>query len=212
MSIAEHKFSYGRLMLISKTTVLQRMYAFRHNRDATAAVEFALVSLPFLMLLAFTFVMGFMLYCMATLDYATQTAARALLIGTVQSNALTIDQFRTQVVCPLLPSPTFNCSNVIINLQTVTAAPGAYYNYVNWTTGTLVVPPLDNTLTSFCPGGSSQYKLLQIVYPAPILFGWISTAANAVTYKGTKSFVMMSSAAFRNEPFSAGSYIPPSGC
>eukprot|EP01037_Dinobryon_pediforme_P012730 gene12730-12826_t len=191
--IAEHEFSDGIVMPISKMTIFQRLSAFRYNHDATAAVEFALVSLPFLMLLSFTFVMGFMLYCMATLDYATQTAARALLIGTVQSNSLTLDH------------------NVIINLQTVTATPGSYYPFVNWTTGTLVVPPLDNTLTSFCPGGSSQYKLLQIVYPAPILFGWISSAANAVTYNGTKSFVMMSSAAFRNEPFPASSYVATSG-
>jgi hypothetical protein len=56
-----------------------------------------------------------------------------------------------------------SCGNVIVNLQTVSEAgyPGGFYAFVNRTQTAIIIPPLNNTQTSFCPGGSGDYVYCQ---------------------------------------------------
>ncbi len=167
------------------------------------AVEFAIVALPFFLLITGILIVGFMMFCTSSLDFATQKAARQIMVGTTQSSNLSADQFRTTVLCPLLPSAMFDCTKVVVNLTTVpvSSEPTAYYNFVKPDSSGLIIPPLDNTKTSFCPGIGGGYQVLQVLYPMPIYLSQFAASANVVN----NQFVLMSNATFKNEPFQGSS-------
>src|ERR1019366_9336208 len=60
------------------------------------------------------------------------------------------------------------CGNVVVNLQTFSEAayPGGFNAFVNATQTAIIIPPLDNTKTSFCPGGSGEYVYFPILSSA----------------------------------------------
>ena len=187
---------------------------WRRDRAGATAIEFGMIGLPFLMLIVSTIFVGFILYSQSALDYATQKAARQVFVGNTQSSAQTADLFRTQTLCPQLPA-AFNCSNVIVSLQTIPSdqvTPSHYYDFVNATQTGLIVPQLSNTVTKFCPGGSGQYKLLQVFYPMPVFLSIFANSPQVITYGGGSAFLLMSASAFKNEPFNNGGYTAPIGC
>ena len=188
------------------------MTTFGQDERGVTAIEFGMVGLPFILLITAIVVIGFLLFAQSSLDYATHKAARQIMVGNVQTSALTADQFRTQTLCPMLPA-SFSCGDVIVSLQTVPASPpSSYYAYVNTNLTGLIVPPLSNAQTAFCPGGSSQYKLLEVMYTLPVYLSLLANSAQIVNYNGKSAFLVMSTAAFKNEPFNNGNYAPPAGC
>ena len=180
------------------------------TRGATA-VEFALVSPLLFLTIFFIISVGYMLFMGQALDYATQKSARQIMTGQVQGQSLTQTQFRTQVVCPLLPS-MFNCDNVIVNVQAVPTTDGNYPNeynaFLNATQSGLAIPPLANSQTNYCPGQQQGYVYLQVLYPINIFLSFLSSSSVATTYLGKKAYLIMSTATFLNEPFVA----PASSC
>ena len=186
-----------------------RLAAFASATQGAVAVEFGLIAMPFFLLLLGILFVGFMLFCSSSLDFATQKAARQIMVGTVQSGNLSASQFRTTVVCPLLPSPMFDCTKVVVNLTTIAASaePTAYYDFVNPDNSGLIVPPLDNTKTSFCPGTGGGFQVLQVLYPLPVYLSLFSSSSHVVN----NQFILVSSATFKNEPFQGGSSAP-AGC
>jgi hypothetical protein len=191
--------------------------AFGRDRRGATAVEFGLIGIPLFFTLLGTVEAGFDLYNRNVLDNVTQEIARQIMTGAVQSmtinnQPISAAQFRTNVVCPLLPA-TYSCNNVIVNVQTFTEAayPGGFYNFVNSAQSGLNAPPLSNTLTSFCIGATGAYVLLQILYPLPLMTN-VFAPGTVTTFNGQKVRLLFSNAAFKNEPFPAGSYVPPSGC
>ena len=187
------------------------------DKRGAAAVELALVAGPLFALLFAVFEVGWDWYCLTSLDSATQAAARKIMTGNVQGmtvsgQQLSAAQFRTNVLCPLLPS-TFNCSNVIVNVKTFAedVYPSGYYSLLNGNQTGLNLPPLDNTQTSYCIGSSGAYVLLQVLYPLPLLTN-VFMNLPLTTFNGTKSLLLISNATFRNEPFPPGSFQSPNGC
>ncbi len=190
---------------------------FLRNDRGVAAVEFGLIAAPVIFTLLAAVEAGFDLYNRNMLDNATQEVARKIMTGAVQSmtinnQPINATQFRTNVVCPLLPS-VFSCNNVIVNVETFTEAayPGGFYNFVNSRQSSLTLPPLDNSETSYCIGATGAYVLLQILYPLPLVTN-VLAPGTVITFNGRKVRLLFSNAAFKNEPFPAGSYVPPSGC
>ena len=187
------------------------------DRRGVTTVEFGFVAAPFILTLVAVIIAGFTLYMRNALDNATQRIARKIMTGSVQqmmvnNKQLNASQFQANVVCPQLPA-AFNCSNVIINIKTFSesAYPGGYYDFVNAQQSGLILPPLNNANTSYCIGNAGDFILLQILYPLPLLTGIFAGGALA-SYNGAKMMVLFSNAAFRNEPFPAGTYVTPSGC
>ncbi|MGH6838576.1 MAG: TadE/TadG family type IV pilus assembly protein [Methylocella sp.] len=176
-----------------------------------AAVEFAMIGLPLTAILLEIFQSGLFVYESGMLNHATQAAARQVMVGGVQNQNLTAAQFSKNYLCSLLPV-TIPCGNVIVNLQTLSEAayPGGFYNFVNGAQTALIIPPLDNSQTSFCPGGSGQYVYLEVIYPMPLIGpAWLPTAKT--TYQGKTVQLVVATAAFKNEPYQS-SYTPPKGC
>lgn len=158
--------------------------------------------MPMLGLIAGCLAVGFNYFMIAALDHATVSAARAVATGAVSTAGMSASTFQQQVVCPRLPS-VFTCSNVFVNMQVVAGgnSPSSFYSYVNSAQSGLIVPPLDSSKDTFCPGAGSQYVVLQVVYPAPVLVSFLSPSA-PTTFNGQRVNVLMSSTTFKSEPYS----------
>ena len=173
-------------------------------RGATA-VEFALLS-PFVILTIFFMIsIGYMLLMNQCLDFATQKAARQLRTGAIQTAGLTQSNFQKTVVCPLLP-PLFNCADVIVNIQAVpidATYPNEYYVFVNAARTGLIIPPLSNNQTSYCPGQAQKYVYIQILYPVSFFISLLSSSSIATMYNGQPKYLIMATATMLNEPFNA---------
>lgn len=167
-------------------------------------MEFGLLVLPFMLTLLGVFETGYTFFMMSALDSAARGSARAVMTGAVSTAGMSASTFRTSVVCPKLPA-NFNCANVFVNVTIVPGGtnPTGYYSYVNSAQSALLVPPLDATTNSFCPGSGGQYVVVQILYPASyftVLFAGRSTT----TYQGKQVNALMSTATFKAEPYSGG--------
>jgi Flp pilus assembly protein TadG len=180
---------------------IQRMRHGLIDSRGSAAVEFGLVAMPFFAALFAVLEIGYNSFLISALDYATQVSGRAVMTGSVSTSGLTASQFKTQVVCPALPS-NFNCSNIFVNMSVVTQgqSPTGYYSYVNSASSGLVQPALNNSQLSFCPGSGSQYVVLQIMYPAPFLTAFFSAGATT-NFNGQMVHVLLSSMTFKSEPY-----------
>ncbi len=151
---------------------------------------------------------GYIMLMKQSLIYATQKAARQIATGQVQTAGLTQAQFVAQDICPLLPSPMFTCSNVIVNVQPVPTTDGNYPNeyssFLNSTSTGLAIPAtLSNSATSFCPGAAGGYVYVQVLYPVSIPGSLFSSILTTATYNGASVYLISATATFLNEPFVA---------
>jgi len=170
-----------------------------------------MIGAPFLLMILEIFQSALFVYYSGMLNHAAQSTARQIMTGSVQNEGLTATQFKTNLLCPLLPA-TMSCSSVIVNLQTFSEAgyPGGFYAFVNSTQTGIIVPPLNDSQTSFCPGGSGQYVYLQVFYAMPLI-GTVWLPAVTTTFQGQTVKLVSAAAAFKNEPYQS-SYTPPAGC
>lgn len=178
------------------------IWNFQSAQDGVVAIEVGLLATPFFMLIIGIMALGLWGWCHATLDYATQKAARRIMTGTLQANNTTASQFTSNVVCSYLPRAVFDCGKLVVNLVVVneTAEPTGWYNYVNAQQSGMIVPAMSNNATTFCLGAGNSYQVLEVLYPLPIISRYLATpAALAAGYSA-----IMSTAAFKNEPFQGG--------
>jgi Flp pilus assembly protein TadG len=179
--------------------------AIARCRSGATAVEFALVA-PLLFLAMLEILQGGLyLYCSASLERATATAARAIMIGGLSSGAATAAGFRTGVLCPAL-MPGLPCANVVTSLQTAAVGQGGagYGAFVTPDLSGLVPVTMDNARTSYCAGAPGVYQYLQAFYAVPLISPLWRAAAGVSWNESTVVFVR-SAAAFRNEPYTGAS-------
>ena len=173
------------------------------DKRGAAAVEFALVSLIFILVILFVLTVGLYIFFGLSLDFAASKAARQVMTGKAQSSGFGQSQFVTNYVCPYLPYG-MNCADVIVNVYTVTEAaqPGGYYTYVNSGATALNVPALSNGSASYSLGAAQSYEYLEIVYPVTFMpSSFTSFFGGGATYNGSPAFLLVSTAAFKNEAF-----------
>lgn len=180
-----------------------------HDRRGFAAVEFALIALPFLLLVVAILEYSYGNFAQSRLDAVVAQTSRQIMTGYVQNqsvggNALTAQQFRDQIICPKLPA-LLSCNDVYVDVSnfdapTNVAAQSPYESFVNATKSGLIAPKLDNSKNAYCIGDKTKYVVIRVAYPVPV----ITTALiwpSYVTYKGGKSRIVTSTATFKNEPF-----------
>ena len=179
----------------------------RFWRDASAAtaVEFAFL-LPIWLWMTFeTFQIGLYFYYSASLVRVTDSASRQIMTGSVLAQGLTAAQFRSQILCPLLPG-NMSCSNVVTNIQTISpTTSNAFYSLTDGNpsqepTG-LATVPMDNSKTSFCIGKQQSLVAIQVFYAMPVLGIPTLGLSNTATFNGQNVVFISATAAFENEPF-----------
>ncbi len=174
---------------------------FGRERRGSTAVEFALIGCGLVLLVIGTMQVGLYLYVSAAMEAAVTKAMRQVMTGAASSGAMTADQFRTNVLCPLLPSG-LPCANVITNLVIVSQGtnPNGFYQFVNAAQSWIKPPTMDNTQTSFCTGTAGSVIYAQAYYAMPIIVPIVFSTV-ATQWQGKATYFVGAFAAFRNEPF-----------
>ena len=183
----------------------------RHDSGATA-VEFGIISVPFMALLFAIFETAFVFFSQQGVETAVSEAARAIMTGQAQSNAAvtTANQFRDSYICnppstmkKVFP-PFLTCSNLIVDVRVATTGFAAPTN-------------------SYCTGAANSIVIVRAIYPLPVYLDILSMASSSLKNSGTTAttktvqdgqtsftsadgvagwkHMLMGIAAFRNEPF-----------
>jgi len=180
---------------------LARIRHFAANKRAVVALEFGLVAGPLLFTIFAIMQIGYTEFVAAYLDLASTNAGRAIMTGKVSPLAMNATTFSQTYVCPVLPS-IIPCANVIVNVSVVLSAtavastPTNYNNYLN-TTKTGLALPTSQTAT-FCPGGSGDLVLVELLYPTTAITAVYQTVA---TTASNQTYYLTSAATFKNEPY-----------
>jgi Flp pilus assembly protein TadG len=172
----------------SGLAILRRLSA--EKRGATM-VEFALVMIPFFIILFGILEVGLVFWGNLELENATEDAARMVRTGQAQTGNFDEGQFK-QTICGRV-SLLVNCqSKLRLDVQ-------SYSSFANMTPP----EPLDGdgnlkNSFSYSLGGPQDVVLLTTFYEWPLL-NFMSTMSVSNMASGNR--LLRSSAAFRNEPF-----------
>jgi Flp pilus assembly protein TadG len=168
---------------------------FFRRRDGSAAVEFAMVSLPFLGLLFAIVQTAIIFMAQQQLETATEQASRLLLTGQAQSAspAWTQQQFAAKVCAQIYA--LFNCNKLMIDVETATAfsglstsAPTLTFNASGAVTNTW----------SYAPGAPGTIVIMRVMYQWPLVKGPLSFNLSNLP-NGDR--LLMATAVFKTEPY-----------
>ena len=181
--------------------------SFSRNEDGATAVEFAIIAVPFLGLIAAIFETGLMFFASQSLQTAVTEGTRAIMIGDAQADGSlrSSNVFASKYICPLLPSAMFTCSSLKVDVNVV----GNFsQNY-----GAIFSTNIQSAGTQFCIGKRGDIILVRALYPMPVFMKILALDASGNTSTITAGLsqnpntgamdtrVLMGTAVFRNEPF-----------
>lgn len=156
-----------------------------------ALVEFAIVALPFLLIVVGTFEIGFIFWGTHELENATEDAARRIRTGQVQSGGIDATGFKA-IVCGRVTLLKDCTSKLQLDVRTF-----ANYNQI---AGAPAPLDRDGKLNSgnfvWQPGGPRSIVLVRTYYDWPLLTVLTSTSLGNMA-NGDR--LLSAAAAFRNE-------------
>lgn len=173
---------------------------FARQEDGVAAVEFALVAVPFLALLFAILETALVFFAGQTLETAVSDAGRLIMTGQAQTAGWSKDDFKTQVCSHIFG--LFDCVNgVYVDVQTYTS-----FASINQT------PPVtsgvfDPTKMNYSPGNPGDIEVVTLYYQWPIYF---SPFGIDLANLSNNKRLLIATSVFCNEPFSAAT--PSNNC
>ncbi len=165
----------------------------RAERGATA-VEFAFVALPFLGLIFAVVELGLVFLVGTTLENATETAARQIRTGELQSAGGSAATFKA-AVCAQMSWLGSDCTaNLSVDVRT-------YTTFTSVTsTSVLTNGAVDPAKQTFSTGGPEDIVLVRTFYQWTIFTPLLN--AGLINLSGNKRLIS-STATFRNEPYTS---------
>ena len=179
------------------------------REDGAAAVEFALVAAPFLALLFAIIETSLVFFAGQALETQTANATRLILTGQQQSasipaNSSAAAEFAKKVCDPSTNITMFDCSKMIIDVQTI-----ATFSAAN-TSKPIVAGQLDPNFTAtYNPGGPNCIVVARVMYQWPIYVSLFTSVLSSISLNlgdTGKTRLLMATSVFRNEPYG------PSAC
>jgi Flp pilus assembly protein TadG len=187
--------------ITSRTARRNRCATFFADRTGATAVEFALVAVPFLALIAALMQTFLLFFAQSVLQNAVRASARQILTGQVQTQDASMTQaaaaaaFRT-TVC--------NNANVLFSCTSTTGLMVDVQVASNWSSANTGMPTMtyksDGSVSNtwqFNPGTAGDIVVVRVMYLWPVFFGPI---AFNLANQPNGSRLIMASAAFQNEP------------
>jgi Flp pilus assembly protein TadG len=165
---------------------------FMHRSDGTAAVEFAIVSTPFVALILAVVQVGLIIYASQSLQTAAAAASRLILTGQAQGQNMSQSQFN-EAVCG--GATLFTCSGLMVDVRTYRSFSGADTSMPTLTyssTGSVT-----NTW-QYNPGGPGDIVVLRLMYRWPVFLGPLGLNLSNI---GGGYRLLMAVRAFKNEPY-----------
>jgi len=167
--------------------------SFAEGRRGAAAVEFALVSIPFFALIFGIIEVGLIYFISVALENATDGAAREIRTGQLQNaGGATVGSFKT-LICNQLGWLGSNCtSNLSVQVQTFST-----FSSVTQTSP-IVSGAINQNNLLFSLGGPGDIVLVQAFYQWTVLAPALDNLSTPLS--GGKT-LLTSTAVFRNEPY-----------
>ncbi len=170
----------------------QLLRGVRRSERGATLIEFAMVVLPFFILLFGIFEVGFVFWGTYELENATEDAARLIRTGRVQSGGIDESGFKTEI-----------CNRVSLLANCTTKLRIDVQNFDNF--ASLTPPsPLDGAGNlkesgfTYAPGGAERTVLVTSFYEWPLI-NIISGVSLSNMASGNR--LLRATVAFRNEPF-----------
>ena len=165
---------------------------FARHQDGAAAVEFALVALPFLALTFAILETALVFFAGQTLEAAAADSARLIMTGQAQTANFSQADFKTQV-CNSLAGGLLDCtSGVYVDVKTY-----ANFSAVN-TASPIVNGQFDNTKMTYTPGTQGSIVVVTLYYQWPI---YVSLLGSNLSNLNSGSRLLVATSVFRNEPY-----------
>jgi Flp pilus assembly protein TadG len=175
---------------------------FAHTERGATAIEFALVSLPMLMMIFGLLELALVFMVMTTLDSATERASRQIRTGQFQNGAITNMGAFKDLICARMTWLTSQCpAQVSLDVRT-------FKTYADMAAVPAVNPATFNTVTPCFSPGQPGDKVLVRVYFAWTLFTPLLDAPLENMGAGSGKRLLSSTTAFINEPYNPN---PPQG-
>lgn len=186
---------------------IKRLQSFRRAQDGVAALEFALIALPFFALLFAILEVALLFMVSTTLENSMGTSARTIRTGELQTgnaarpqpktNAELAGEFKSQI-CGNLGWLQAQCGNALfVDVRTYTqfSQTGSATDPVRVSGGR---SQFDPTQTTFVPGGPRDIVLVRAFYRWPIVSPLLTPA---MVEMGDNEHVVTAVSVFRNEPY-----------
>jgi Flp pilus assembly protein TadG len=173
--------------------------AWLRNNRGSAALEFALVAVPFFMLLFGIIIIGLYFFTSHALENGVESAARKIRTGEAQKGDVTVSAFK-QLVCSEAGS-YIDCNKLRVVLQSaekwgdITPQP-----CVNGEGQVAASTGADADKISMYTGAASQVVLVTLCYQWDLAqsFSFLNLGANP---DGTGPAIIPAAVAFRTEPY-----------
>ena len=172
----------------SKTTAFGTLIRRFASDDGAAALEFAMVAMPFFALLFGIMQVSLVMFANQVLQTMVSTGARNIMVG--QMKGRTLSDFR-KAICDEEKSggsALFDCSKILLQVKSFATFSAAN----SYTAGSCFDPEQADPVACFDPGTGDSIVVVRAIYEWPI--GLTMETFN------DKS-VIVATAAFRNEPF-----------
>jgi hypothetical protein len=169
------------------------------NEDGVAAIEFAIVALPFFL---FVFgIIGIGLYFLAStsLEYGVETAARKIRTGEADKGDMSVSQFK-ELVCKSASS-YIDCGKLAVVVQHAATWSGVSPQSCTDSNGDMVGSTgSSGEMISKYAGGASEVVLVTLCFKWDLAnsFQFLKLGTGA---DGSGPAIIQASAAFKSEPF-----------
>tara|TARA_R110000764_G_scaffold150648_1_gene238167 strand:- start:257 stop:802 length:546 start_codon:yes stop_codon:yes gene_type:complete len=170
----------------------RRRTGFWGARDGSAAVEFAMVALPFFFMMFAILELGLVFVIDSVLENATMETSRLIRTGEAETSAMTAAQFKTSL-----------CSRMSIFQPDCAARATVDVRVIpNFTTPNPPDPMASGTFQttslSYDDGGSGSIMLVRVWYKQPLVTPFLNEGLSRLR---DGSAYLTATAVFRNEPF-----------
>lgn len=169
-----------------KDRLAAQLRGLRSDTRGVTAVEFALLTVPFLIVMIAILETGYMFFLAILIEGATADASRQIRTGAAQLSGAPLDQFQ-QVLCGnvygMVP-----CGELLIDVR----------NYSRFGDAPPIGGNVGGGAGAFAPGNPGDVVVVQVSYQWSFITPLLDQVLGAAS--GTQR-TFISSAAFRNEPF-----------
>jgi Flp pilus assembly protein TadG len=197
----DHEVFMGTLLSRIGRRFLPIARRFDNNQKGSAAVEFGLVALPFFACFFAIVEIGLVFFAGQVLETAVGDATRMIMTGQAQSQNFQLSDFKNQV-CTNAVSTLFSCQNISLDVRSATSFSTADLTMpVNATTHLLDTSGFGYNTTQPC-----DIVVVRVVYQWPTFVRGLGLDLSSAA-SPNHNHILMSTAAFRNEPY-GGSWCP----
>lgn len=166
---------------------------FGRKQDGAAAVEFAIVAVPFLAMLFAIIELALVFWAGQVLETAVHDTSRLVMTGQAQKQNFDKARFQTELCARVLG--LFNCNTgMIIDVRTSGAFASANLSKPTFKSNGQV----DDTGFQYQTGGPGDIVVVRVMYEWPLIMRTFGLDL-ADTPSGKR--LLMSAVAFRNEPY-----------